>query len=741
MNRRALFLTVWWVALLIPVSMLQAQPVSRTVIALYDGKGDGAGHSVIQRLAEMPLNHLGLVVRYLDANGPLPEPSEMDDVRGVLVWEIAGVDDPGRFLEWAQGVMDSGRRLIMIGGFGDDDSPPLVKIRDAVGRFWKRLGLREGHAWIPFTYNSQIVYRDPAMVDFERRIDGVLPGYERLNLIDGVGQSFLKIRQKGSGKDSDLVVITPAGGWIASGYLYFHDDATDTTQWYVNPFEFFRRALGTDELPKPDTTTLAGRRIFFSHIDGDGWNNLTEIYPFKNRGILASEVVKEEIIKAYPELPVTVSPIAGDLDPAWHGNRKSLRVAREILALPQVEAGCHTYSHPFDWEFFADGDAEKERPFLKLYSKPWGKPVTLRRAADAEKRAYYQATGYVTPRAYAVEPFDLALEVGGAVRFINSLLPEGKSVQVYQWSGDTSPFPAAIEATRRLGIRNINGGDTRLDRKYPSYSWVSPLGRSIGGQIQVYASNSNENTYTDQWSEQFFGYRHLIRTLDNTEMPLRVKPIGVYYHMYSGQKLSSLNAVRANLDYARSQPIIPITTSRYAAIADGFYTVRLTRSGKRQWLVEDRQALQTLRFDRAIFSAVDFERSRGVLGQYHFQGSLYIALDSAVAKPVVALRDSGESFREPSAEVPYLIGSNWRVWGLQRRRNSFTFDTAGFGEGRMVWKVPKEGVYLISMAGKDGAIVQKRITVAAEKRLRFAIDSKTPDQTVRVHIDYRRETV
>ncbi len=742
MNKRLLF-TCWLLLLLaVQVQPLCARVIPRTILALYDGRSVAEPRfSAIHRLAEMPLNHLGLVVRYHDINEPLPLPASIPEVRGVLVWEAVQMEDPGDFIAWAGEILDSGKRLIMVGGFGSEDDSEQLSREELIDQFWVKLGLRSGDDWIPLTYKSKIVFRDPELVDFERRVGGVLPGYERLSVIEGQGYSGLKVRQSGDpATDSDLVVITRKGGWIASGYAYFHNESTDTVQWYINPFEFFRRALTTDELPKPDTTTLAGKRIFFSHIDGDGWNNLTEIYPYRNRGILASEIVEHEIIEAYPELPVTVAPIAGDIDPAWHGSRKSLRVAREILALPQVEAGSHTYSHPFDWGFFADGDPDKERPFLRFYSRPWQGKGALRKVGKTDS-VYYKKTGYVTPRAYAVKPFDLELEIEGAIRFVNSLLPQGKKVQVYQWSGDTNPFPAAIELTRKLGVRNINGGDTRLDRKYPSYGWVSPLGQMSGGQLQIYASNSNENTYTDQWSEQFFGYRHLTRTLNNTETPVRIKPMGVYYHMYSGQKLSSLNAVRANLDYARSQPIIPVTTSHYAAIAEGFFTTQIEQTGERQWRINNRQALQTLRFDHALFSAVDFGDSHGVVGQYHYQGSLYVALDQTVSDAVVALRDYGDSDREPDSSFPYLIGSNWRVWGVQRRPSSFSFETMGFGKGKMIWRVPQAGDYVISVTNKSGEIRRQTVAVSEEKQLHFAIDSKVPNQTVQIHIDYRQETV
>jgi len=496
--------------------------------------------------------------------------------------------------------------------------------------------------------------------------------------------------------------------------------------------------LATDNLPKPDTTTVAGKRIFFSHIDGDGWNNLTEVYPFRNRGVLASEIVKQKIIEAYPELPVTVAPIAGDLDPAWHGSEKSLQVASEILALPQVEAGAHTYSHPFDWAFFTDPDSARERPFLEFYVKPW-EGSGARKPDGKPDSSYYRDSGYVTPRAYAIKPFDLELEVDGAISYINALLPQGKKVQIYQWSGDTNPFPAAIEATRRLGVRNINGGDTRLDRKYPSYGWVSPLGQMTGGQLQVYASNSNENIYTDQWSEQFFGYHHLIRTLDNTETPVRIKPMGVYYHMYSGQKLSSLNAVRANLDYARSQQIIPLTTSHYAAIVEGFYSTQIEQVSERKWLVKNRQSLQTLRFDRAIFSAVDFRYSRGVLGQHHYQGSLYVALDKSVPIAVIVLRDYNDSFSEPRSSSAYLISSSWQVWTMRRKSGSFNFKTRGFGDGTMVWKVPESGYYVISATSNGETVKRQTVEVTDGKQLNFTIGARDPDQVVHIQIDYRQQ--
>ena len=123
----------------------------------------------------------------------------------------------------------------------------------------------------------------------------------------------------------------------------------------------------------------------------------------------------------------------------------------------------------------------------------------------------------------------------------------GKPVAVLQWSGDTSPYEAAVAAVREAGIVNINGGDTRFDSDYRSYGYVAPTGIPVGRERQIYASMSNENTYTYLWSARFFGYRHLLQTIDRTDLPIRVKPINVYYHTYSAEKIASLNALIAVL--------------------------------------------------------------------------------------------------------------------------------------------------------------------------------------------------
>jgi hypothetical protein len=302
---------------------------------------------------------------------------------------------------------------------------------------------------------------------------------------------------------------------------------------------------------------------------------------------------------------------------------------------------------------------------------------------------------YDVPRTYAHATLRHEQEISGSIAFINRLLPPHKRVKVHQWSADTYPSEEAIAATKAAKVRNINGGNNRFDRAFPSHAWIAPLGRQVGNHWQIYASNSNENSYTENWTQGYFGFRHLVQTLRNTETPVRLKPINLYYHMYSGERTSSLLALRANLEFIRDQNIAPIATSRYAAIADGFFSSKIIAMDRNRWRFENRDALQTIRFDQATLKTVDFTLSEGVIGQRHFQGSLYVALDETHPAPVIALTYSDKTDQELQAKQPYLVQSQWRVYALDSTKKRVRFNSDGFGPGEFYWQFPLPGAYKI----------------------------------------------
>jgi hypothetical protein len=721
--------------------------VPRTVIGLYDGAQDRWSNSFLHQMAEMPLNHLGLVLEPWDLRQGLPDLSGRADVRGaVLASEADHMPDPIRFLDWAGALIDSGRRVALIG------VAPFMRAadgkyvpRETVNRFLGKLGLRHGGEYVGLTYDSEVARKDSRMVEYERILGPTLPSYEHIRSVGAANRVHLSVRRKGETRSADLVVTGPKGGFVASGYTHYANEQGTFRQWHLNPFAFFAAAFDAGAVPKPDVTTLNGRRIYFSHIDGDGWRNVSEVQPYRRERRLSAEVVLREIIEAYPDLPVTVAPIGADLDPAWCGSEEAVELAREILALPHVEAGSHTYSHPLDWEFFARPEiAEREAPYLPLYraqcgtdaryartaagrmteiadrvsSRMFGGPKPDPEASDAVDLGSMSDAATMddpTPRSYAIRPFDLAREVGGSVALVERLLPAGKKVALYQWSGNAMPYRDAIAATRAAGLRNINGGDSRFDREFPTVSRVAPVGRRVGDAWQVYAPNSNENTYTNLWGSRFFGFRYLIGTLENTEQPLRLRPINVYYHMYSGEKIAALAALKEVLDYVREQRVAPIRASRYAAIADGFFSTRIVKTGERAWRFDNRDGLSTIRFDDSDRLEVDFDASAGAIGQTRNRGSLYVALDPAAKVATVALRPRRDT---PSGQA-YLIDSSWPVEKLAADKGRLAFRAEGFGKGEMRWQAAPRTVWQVRIEGAGRA---RDVTVQADAEGVFSLD-------------------
>ncbi len=704
--------------------------VPRAVLALWDSAySPGPRFTNIHEFIEMPLNHLGLIVRYQDIRRELPALDELGDVRGVLTWFTAdAMPDPQRYLRWLESVARSGRHVVILGPLGvshdeHGETTPLAAINRVLGV----LGWRYDAGWISATYAARYTARDRGLMDFERPLPAVAPPYARVVATAADAHVALHIRlDHRAATDSDLVIITPRGAYVAPGYGAFaaRIDGQYARQWYLNPFEFFRMAFAADEVPKPDTTTLSGRRIFYSHVDGDGWRNMTQVEPFQAEFAISARVVLEDIIRQHPDLPVSVAAIAGDLDPAWYGTSQSLDIARAIYAEPQVEAAIHTYSHPLQWGRFdptarAAGADDAPEDGLREH-------VVDMLDTDAAESG----------RSYTIRPWSLKTEIDGAAAFVDGLLPPGKRVDLIQWSGDTRVFEQAVARARALGLANINGGDTRFDEEFPSVAWVAPLGVRAGRELQVFASNSNENTYTDLWHDRFYGFKYLASTVRNTGSPRRLKPFDIYYHMYSGERQASLGAVLANLAYARSLELAPIETGRFSRIVDGFFSASFDLVAPRTWAVRDRGALQTVRFDHASLAAVDFARSRGVVGQRHALGSLYVALDETAATPVVALKTVSSASREPREPVAYLVESRWRVFDLERGAGVLRFVTQGFGPGSSTWEWPAGDRVVVRWQAGPGHSGEYEAPVDADGRLTLRLPQLTGER-----VDVTVETV
>lgn len=730
----------------------------RHIAAIYDSRYEGDPRfTQTHRFLEMPLNHLGYIVDYYDINAPLPELDA--SYRGITVWFTSGtfIKDPLALFAWLHKALDQHKKLLVMGGLGvseefrEDDAS-----MKELNRLLHRIGMHDTNEWVNILHNVKVIDSTPELTNFERSYEGEITPYMAMSKVGSSTVSHLRLRApQYENQYSDLIVTNENGGYISHGYgvyqLYNEEDNLILSQWFINPFLFLKEVLQDSYLPKPDTTTLLGKRIFYSHLDGDGWNNLSEVEKFRKKKTISAEVLYEEVFKPYEDFAFTVAPIIAELRPDCYGIPDSIPVAENIFKLYNVEPGSHSYSHPLYWGFFADGDNEKEKPLLKLYPekpmqrfflskwllgkqpspieerhdfKPYQKPdhdpmIGIR---DPVHDPNDMVEKFDTPRSYACEPYNLDKEVRGSVEFIEKLTG-GKKVKLFQWSGNTSPYEAAIHATRELGLYNINGGDTRFDTEYPSYATVAPLSAPVGKERQIYSSNSNENTYTNLWTDRFFGFKYLQTTVNNTEVPIRVAPYNLYFHSYSGEKDAALMAVKENLEYARRQNLISIFASEFAAIVEGFFTTEIIQLGHDQWKILNRGGLQTIRIDNATLRAVDFQASKGVLGQTHYQGSLYIALDDTEREPVIKLKSVDKSGGYETAKNPYIIESNWKIKGLQFGKNSLSFAAAGFGKSDILLQMPDSSEVKIQLHDGEKVYEERTAEVDVYNRLRLVIDN------------------
>jgi len=761
-------LGLWFVMLLAilspPVAAMQIEfagrSVKRDILVLYDRRQEGPPiETRVHRFAEMPLNHLGYMLTYVDVNQPLPDPGALQKYRGLMTWLNEPLKQPERIAAWLERATSGGLRYVVFGKV----APPASATRvPAIGRILARLGLADSGGYVNLTYKARIAKADPKYIGFERPVDKVIPEFPVIVAASDRLRVHGAIKVKINGVDTTAIVVASNrnGGYAAQNFTFYHEKNTDRIRWTLNPFAFFKSAFGDERFPIPDTTTLDGKRIYFSHIDGDGWNNVSRIEKYRRKEIFSAEVIEREAIEPYPDLPVSVALLAGDLDLGLGGNPKGAAIARRLYALPQVEVASHTYTHPYDWQFFKHYDRRRELEMIDRYQRP-DAPLRKRFTAamlrlankrvPADRFNKYIAGSDDLPRAYLKEPFHLQHEIGDALAVLRRLAPAGKKPALYQWSGDTTPFPAAIAATRRAGVRNINGGDSRFDWEFPSVVYVAPISRVTGGERQIYAVNSNENTYTNDWTGPYFGLFMLQHTLNNTDRPRRLKAFNLYYHMYSGERAAALAAVKHFLNLARKSDVIPIKASHYAAIADDYFNVKIEQIEANSWAVLNRGAMQTMRFDDAMGLRVNYSRSIGVLGTTRHEGSLYVALDEAVERAVIALqpatagrnkasgeRASGDSavaaqgpaeagqarsagrpadivkvvpVPAPGSQTPSaiqrrlrLVKSRWHLSHLVGDSCGLQVRAQGFGAGDMIWRAPPGRGFVIA-AIRDGKLL------------------------------------
>ena len=573
------------------------------------------------RYGLMPLQFQGLVPDIRAINSPMPAGTLKGRYAGIVVWleeeDLADAD----FEAWLVEQKDAGVPIAMLGY-------PAV---DPVGPNAQAFGF-EGR---PTPLSPPAITRQHEAMGFEVTLPKLIELSSPLH--NPSAQPWLELR---AGENTYTPVATSSwGGYAFQPFMIRSvlpgDKGEGLDRWVLNPLTFIREALQLPAMPIPDVTTENGRRLFFAHMDGDGFPSLAEVKGYQ--GQTDARVLLEEVLKRF-EVPTTISVIEAEVAP--HGLYPKMsaeleQVAREMFALPHVEAATHTYSHPFYWH-----DAQQ------MPGELYGPEGQLRLPIPD----------------YRMDP---VREVVGSAEYINeNLLGDGKRTQMVLWSGDTIPTPEALAAARQGNLLNMNGSDTIITHSAPTWTLIKGIGLPKGDEYQVYAPNQNENIYTNEWSGPFYGFERVIETFELTESPHRFKPVNIYYHTYIASKTAALESLLRVYRWAQSQPLHPVFASDYARKVLDFNTMVIAREND-GWRVKGSGELRTLRLPEAL-SVPALTHSHGVAGYREDGPGRYLHLSGAAAQ-----------WQPGSDSLPYLQQANARLTTFARNDRDMQFSLAG----------------------------------------------------------------
>jgi hypothetical protein len=688
----------------------------RRILALFDGRFDTAPRRTrIHRFVELPLNYLGYQLDYHDLRSGLPPAVIGADVAAVISWFDAQPPDVAAFQAWAAkvrraGTDPNGLKVIALGnlavaGFSETDEARAYLARLGIENVGsdQRLGI-----W------SRIATLDTNVIGFERDFT-VAAGQEPIVAArKGDAVSHLRVMTNSAGGPATDLVVTAANGAYVSAAALVREDEWGLWRWILDPFVFFEQVLEPSLHPVPDATTLSGRRIFLATITGEGWNTPVPSDSLDEEPVLAGTVVLDHFILPYPDIPATLALVSGELDPALGGTfaEAGAAIAQSALSQPQIEAASLTRTLPLRWNFFENYRRDVELAIVDRLNRaprmlqrglvPEAVSTLGRAFAVDESRAYMGKSGEA-PRLYMLQSFDLHGEIAGSLLEISVLAPEAAPAALMIWSGDAEMFEAALRAAREAGAEAIGGGGGVMDQTAPSLTNLWPLSVPVGEERQVYDPLSDDASFTNFWSTPSYGFFRLTETLDATENPRRLKPYHLSFGASSALQFGSRNAVLFHLERARNAEVIPVKTSHFARIARGFATTQLISLGDRRWRVENRGALQTIRFDHAVGYALDWDRSEGVLGVRQHGPSLYIALDAGHDRPIVAIKASGTPVQAGKMPRFALENSRWVIDHLKQTDCSAAFRATGYGPGDMTWHMPRAGTYKIEVFEEGGS--------------------------------------
>ena len=612
-------------------------PIKREILTLVD-KNKLIGANMYGAL---PLEYQGYIQKlYNIKEHPLPSLEEMQRYTGVVVWLSKPYKEPNKFIQWILDLQKYNIKVV----FAEHITLPMDETL-------AKLSLEVKTPKLTTDTKMQVIHKD-AIMGFE--IDPLL--FNNAYFINNKEGEALYTTKDSAKNISTLAAIMPWGGYaIENAFLV---EMGDENLWAINPFKFFARALRLKKLAVPDTTTENGKRLLFSHIDGDGIMNRVEWNP----KLFAGDIIYKEILKKY-KMPISVSTIGAEVDD--NGLYPKIapqlqKIVKKMFRLPNVEPATHTFTHTFIWAKIINGNLDE-----KYRLKPKG---------------YH---------------FSLAYETTGMIDEINTkYLPKGKfpKAKTIFWSGDCVPTESVLAYVSKHKLLNINGGDTYITNNLPWLTNVAPIGIEKGGYYQIYTGEQNENIFTNDWLGPYWGFKKVVQTFKLTNSPRRLKPIDIYYHNYSGSKRASLNALKYVYNWALKQDVTPIFTSEYIPKAMDYYTVSMAyKNGS--YLVDGMKDLKTLRLEDENVSVI-FKESKNILGFKKFDNHTYIHIGNK-EKAIVKLA------KPIASKTPYLVSTNAKVKVKKFDEKNLSIELNSYLPIKLQLYIPKECRYKSSASASN----------------------------------------
>ncbi|RUM44768.1 MAG: hypothetical protein DSY46_04715, partial [Hydrogenimonas sp.] len=305
----------------------------RKVLVIYNVDESKKQDSRAHVMVSMPLEFFGFIP-YLVHIKDLPQDTSIYHSIIILLEDV--VKDQKAFKRWLQTQIDQGKKILFLSSFGLDDVTFL--------------GIKTSSS-TSYDYQLHHTTLQPFETPFDADSIKDLPIFrpkaskELLSFINSNHQVTV------------IAAKTKWGGYFVTPF----DEYSSIVLWRVDPFKFIPSILEFPTLPLPDFTTENGNRIWFSHIDGDGFVNRHD-----KSGKFAAEVLYEEVFTKY-DLPFSESIIEAEIAPYGiypKDSKEALKVADKIFQLKNVELASHSFSHPFDW-------VDPKHPRLPVKNSPF----------------------------------------------------------------------------------------------------------------------------------------------------------------------------------------------------------------------------------------------------------------------------------------------------------------------------------------------------------------------------------